>query len=723
MTSDGDGLAIAQARIAAERQARTGRLDLAGLGLARLPDELFGLTWLEELELGHSAQAGPFGRNAVAAELPRLAALPALRLLGLRSTEAADLSPLARLTALEALDCSFTPVVDLGPLAQLARLRSLACAVTKVVDLRPLAGLAALESLLCWDTRVDDLGPLRGLPRLRRVNCSVTGVTDLRPLAECPALEELDAAGCRLRELPDALLRHPALTRLRLHDATIPGIPPRLLARHDCLPDLRAHRAELAEGAEELRDAKLLLLGNSGAGKTQIARWLGGEDFRADRPATPGIRITRSARDDVPPLQIWDFAGDDDLLGLHALFLRTPGIFLLAWSQETEDAAPQAEHGVAARNRPLDDWAVLAAHHAQDRNPVLVVQARCDSAVEERLRAPVDEALLEEVPFFNTLALGVRTGRGLPAFTQALRQAAASLQAGGAPRIGRRSLAVKRRLEAMRKDRRWLTRAQFEAILAEEGGLMRADLLLGFLHDAGTIFHAPGLFADRILLDPGWVVEAVHAVFARGACREVVQAQGGRFTRRQLGQLAWPDRTAAEQELLLGLMRDGGLCFRHRDAGADDTTEYIAPDLLPGRAEVQGDLDGRWRADLPGEEAVFGFPLLHGALIHAVIARIGDQAGSHGLYWRGGACCFDTTSRSRALVEQEMTGGWSGRIRLRTQGGHAWQLLEELCRWVAEDARRLGLHMQERPDALTDAPPDAARLASPRLGADPDPAG
>lgn len=43
---------IARARIAAEAADRTGQLDLRGLGLPELPEELFGLLHLRALLLG-----------------------------------------------------------------------------------------------------------------------------------------------------------------------------------------------------------------------------------------------------------------------------------------------------------------------------------------------------------------------------------------------------------------------------------------------------------------------------------------------------------------------------------------------------------------------------------------------------------------------------------------------------------------------------------------------
>jgi internalin A len=90
----------------------------------------------------------------------------------------------------------------------------------------------------------------------------------------------------------------------------------------------------------------------------------------------------------------------------------------------------------------------------------------------------------------------------------------------------------------------------------------------------------------------------------------------------------------------------------------------------------------------------FEYPLLHPGLMREVITRIGDEAGVNALYWRGGVCVYEATTRSRALIEQDMSagsGGWQGRIRLQTQGVQAEVLLNRLARWIEEAQARIGL--------------------------------
>ena len=167
-----DGLTIALERIARERAEKTGFLDLGGLGLSELPDELFRLQHLRRLNLGkgyfdervrwHDATSD-FEPNSVAAQIHRLAELGELRHLSRVKTDLSDLSPLAGLSNLQLLFCWSTQVSDLSPLRSLTNLKSLGCSETQVSDLSPLAGLSNLQLVNCLDTQVSDLSPLRSL--------------------------------------------------------------------------------------------------------------------------------------------------------------------------------------------------------------------------------------------------------------------------------------------------------------------------------------------------------------------------------------------------------------------------------------------------------------------------------------------------------------------------------------------------------------------------------
>ncbi len=136
MTGSFDGIAEARRRIAEEAARRTGRLDLRDLGLAALPEELFALTHLRELDLGASPLWAPGHRpNAIDTQRAGVGRLTALERLSLAWSDLTDLDFVRSLSALGALDCSGTGVADLAPLAGLTALQTLDCSGTGVIDL------------------------------------------------------------------------------------------------------------------------------------------------------------------------------------------------------------------------------------------------------------------------------------------------------------------------------------------------------------------------------------------------------------------------------------------------------------------------------------------------------------------------------------------------------------------------------------------------------------
>ena len=279
-----DGMEKARWLIAEEREKKTGFLDLGNLRLTEIPVEMFELTHLRSLNLGVPYLDEPGdsqeSRNDTTKAQNRLTALPT----GLRAMD-----------NLVALSIAGNLVSDLAPLQGLSALQSLRCAHTPVSDLAPLQGLSALQSLVCSDTQVSDLAPLQGLSALQSLVCWYTQVSDLAPLIGLPSLRQVVASGCHLSDLPRNLLLHDALAYLILHEASIPGIPPELLSPRqslNCLDALRTHLTDLEAGTEEVREAKLVVLGNGRVGKTQICRRLRGLAYDDTVPSTHGITVT-----------------------------------------------------------------------------------------------------------------------------------------------------------------------------------------------------------------------------------------------------------------------------------------------------------------------------------------------------------------------------------------------------------------------------------------------
>ncbi len=659
------------------------------------------------------------------ADLGPVAQLTKLQTLDCSETLVAELGPLAQLTQLQTLDCHGTQVAELGPLAQLTKLQTLDCSETPVADLGPLAQLTQLQSLACSGTQIAELDPLAELTQLRSLACSNTQVADLRPLVGLPALKRLYIEGCRLTEAFRDVWEKRSLKTVYLTGTHIPGVPTDLFVpaesyeRNDHLAAIRAHFRDLDQGASTLTDAKLIVLGNGRAGKTQLVRRLRGEDFQQDSDSTHGIKITSAQLpsangESSTRLHIWDFGGQDIYHGTHALFVRTHAIFLLLWAKGTENATEYEHHGIRLRNYPLQYWVEYIRHLGDRNGPVLIVQNQCDEPGDEIRRFPIAPKSLDALAYSKELHYSAKTLRGQSALNESLRDAIQWLQnpaRSGIATIGSGRLRVQRRLEKMieydaaipdpqARQHRTISQEQFRTICAEEKGVSDPDQLLQYLQNSGIVFYRSGLFDDAIVLDHAWALDAIYSVFNRDKCYRQLKQSRGRFSRWLLDLLIWSKYSADEQKLFLSMMESCGICFIHHGrhgnrALDDDAVEYIAPDLLPGREEVSQELEEKWDAGQSSEKIEFDYALLHAGLIRGVISRIGREAQMNAVYWRDGLCVYETRTRSHALIEQKMSGTWAGRIRVQTQGGQAVQLLQQMVAIVEEENQRLGLQPQK----------------------------
>jgi internalin A len=306
---------------------------------------------------------------------------------------------------------------------------------------------------------------------------------------------------------------------------------------------------------------------------------------------------------------------------------------------------------------PLVYWVEYVRHLGGSGSPVLLIQTRCDRPQDEAVRPPVPDEALADFPFRKIVQYSARLDRGRAALDDTLAQAVAWMtEQEGVVTVGAGRLRVKRRLEELRdadaglpsEQRRYRTISQehFQQLCSEEGGISSPEYLLGYLHNAGTVFYRRGLFGDRIILDQSWALDAVYAVFNRQRCYRQLRQLGGRFARPLLESLVWDDHSVDEQKLFLSMMVSCGICFVHRHRTDDDEEDqFIAPDLLPDRGEVQGEIAARWMRSCPSRQ--FEYALLHPGMMRSVISRIGSLAGMTALYWRGGLCVYEETTSSR----------------------------------------------------------------------------
>jgi internalin A len=377
--------------------------------------------------------------NTAVSDTGHLKGLTELRTLYLSGTSVKDIGPLQKLSVLRTLDLSQTEIADIFPLRGLKELRGLHLSHTKVVDVRavkelfqlqildldgtsvtdisPLRGLVELRALKLRSTLISDISDVQGLTKLLRLDLGDTKVEDIHPLLRLTNLQELWLWNTKVADISplSSLAASHSFTRLDLdgslcHDLSVllpmieRGIEVNLggkegISVKDCplsSPPIeivqQGREAILAywqqretEGIYINRDVKLILIGNSDAGKTALRIYLETGKNSDSHASTHGMKITtkkpnfkldrlklHDASDGSFVMRIFDFGGQEYYHDTHHLFFTTNTAYIVLWTIkgnvfnqiEVDQKLPhkKTSEKVILQNAPLPYWLDAIQH-------------------------------------------------------------------------------------------------------------------------------------------------------------------------------------------------------------------------------------------------------------------------------------------------------------------------------------------------------------------------
>ena len=573
---------------------RLTRLDLSPSSrdaqpLAQIPDEVFELEHLEELGLGgNQITAIPEAlgrlRNLAVLEIGGnlLTALPdaMLRLERLRSLNlydnrlAAMPDWLPRLASLTTLDISHNPLAALPDwLGRMQNLTALDMSNPQGCRLEEapgwLAGLRELVDLKLSGHRLADLpawlAELRSLRILWLSSNRFTAIPAV--LATMPSLEILVFTGNAIKVIPEEIAALPRLKRLSLIGNPIEEPPPEVLGeiglRSVDLDKVRDYyRQRRAAGTDCLYEAKLLIVGEAGAGKTSLARKLldPGYQLRGDEESTQGIGVLpwQLTMEDGRPFRvnIWDFGGQEVYHATHQFFLTRRSLYLLVADARKEDT-------------DFYYW-LNVADLLSDHSPLLVVKNEKQGRHQE-----IDEGQLR-AEFSNlkgTLATNLADNRGLDKLVDEVKHQVRRLPHVGAE-LPRTWVRVRETLD--RDPRPYIGLDEYLDICQKNGFTRLEDKLQlsGYLHDLGVCLHFQDdpILKRTVILKPEWGTAAVYKALDNP---DVVRNLG-QFSRAGLARIWTEPQYEGMHDELLQLMIKFQLCYPLPGRGGG----YIAPQLL-----------------------------------------------------------------------------------------------------------------------------------------------
>lgn len=645
---------------------------------------LAGLCGLQKLYVSHTAVA----------DLSPLEGLRSLQQLDVSATKVAKLTPLANLKNLQVLIVFDTNVANLSPLAGLVNLQVLAVTRTSIAVLNPLTGLNRLQELYVSETAVADLEPLAGLSNLQWLDTSYTAVADLSPLVGLSNLKWLDVSNTAVADLASLqrLIKCHVPVKWNSSNWKDKGIyvkncpltnPPEAIIKQGNAAILNYFKEKESQGIDHLYEAKLLLLGEGGSGKTSLLRRLYQRKLPLpeENESTKGIAIHRhefKVYDERYPdgrnfrLNVWDFGGQEIYHATHQFFLTQRSLYVLI-DDTRKDHKTIHDEGFKYWLEAVD----LLSNHS----PVLIFQNEKGDRSKQidlaGIKGKFDNVKdcysgnLEQAWSADSLRIAIEF------FAKTLTHIGEELP--------KQWLNIRADIEQQAQQQPTISQQEYFALYEKHLPFDRdkALHLSRYLHDLGVFLHFQDdtLLSRIVILQNPWATEAVFKLLDD----EGIKAEFGRFTVADYQRL-WQNSDYADlHPELLALMQKFELCYLLPDTLPET---WLAPQLLPPSKPL---LLHDWAK--PGDLVLrFCYEFLPKGLISRLMVRLNRFVPRPDLGWLTGVL-FE---RDDTLVLVEIPPKGS-EIMLRARGFER----KELLTVIAAELDALNASFKGLPEKVT----------------------
>lgn len=410
--------------------------------------------------------------------------------------------------------------------------------------------------------------------KLRKLDLNSNNLKDLPPeIGHLTQLNELDLSSNCLATLPSTLNRLRNLNFLDLRDNPLP-IPNEIMALTDqpkTIIDFYFQQ-EISSLSGSYNEAKVILLGQGGSGKTSLVNRLVYDTCNENEAKTIGIDIQHwqiSLDEAEVRLNIWDYGGQEINHAAHQFFLTKRSLYLLVLD------ARQGEQG----NR-IEYWLKLIENFGGN-SPIIVVVNKIDQHQLELNQRDLQVKHPAICAFVNTSCI---TGDGITLLREKITHTIFDL-----PHVHELFpvswLSVKNRLEEIGGD--LLSYDSYLQICEEEYVKDESDQrkLIRFLHDLGVVvnFQEDRRLLDTNVLNPEWAVKGIYQILNS---EELAQNRGVlklEHLSKVLNKRIYPRHRL---QFLMDLMRKFELCFPF----VEMPSQFLIPDLLP-KAEPEFEWD------------------------------------------------------------------------------------------------------------------------------------
>lgn len=624
-------------------------------------------------------------RNNQISNLEPLSDLKALQWLSLFNNQIISLDPLRNLQRLQELYLDLNQVSSLAPLKNLKTLRDLHFNNNQVSEIEPIRGLSRLQELYFSNNRVDNIEPLTGLHRLQRLSFDNNQVTKLEPLTHIASLLLFHCLGCPVADCPADVYARGDVQLLKAH------YEGKKTEQASSAKEKSSER--LPTGGDTKRDVKLIILGNSNAGKTNLVQYLGTQRYSGLRDSTHGLEVQRWVPDEVlyPELcdiavSIWDFGGQEYYHDVYRLFLSDNAVYLLLWCGESDKnfrkktRLRNEEPEVELEYFDINYWLDTIKHYSGDRanSLLLAVQNKVDdldraNGQAAHFKKRIDQALHEKYGIHESYHISLKEGSKDKESRQAktLQHFLYELQDGlknsaDKSPANRHWQLIRNEVLALKQEGKenafapylkqdlWISLDDFKKgcneIVTAPLSESEAAAIPVWLNQGGSVKYSPDVpfLRDKIFLRPDRLAERIYKVLDKE-----VLPRDGEFSEDDI----MADASSLQfRPVFLELAQQLNLIFPHPDPQKKGK-QFIAPQYLPDSHPIE-DLfriasRDAWQNGLWVKVPLFYYrKILHGLLLH--YAADGNCRCRY--YWKHGIMFLTHAASEEAVIRVLIKG-------------------------------------------------------------------
>lgn len=515
---------------------------------------------------------------------------------------------IGQLTALRELRVNHNHLEEIpSEIGRLKRLRHLTFFENKLkfVPLE-IGQLISLELLSFSSNQIkaipSELGQLVNLKELWFQNNLITVIPP--EIGNLSRLIKLHLDSNQLTNVPLEIGQLLNLRRLNLNGNPNLTIPPEIVAKQDNAQVILDYlRGQQEAPARPLNEAKLILVGQGGVGKTSLVKRLLGQGFDEAENQTEGINIktwslevSRPQQGVVPvALNIWDFGGQEIMHATHQFFLTKRSLYLLVLDARQGEDEGRVEY-----------WLALINSFAPDA-PVLIVINKSDQHHLDINRRGLQEKYPAIKGFIRTSA---RSGQGIEQLKTEIANLLATMEHVDTA-FPASWMRVKTDLVTMQAQRHFLPYDEYEDLCRQHGIAEESSqtTLVRFLHDLGIVlnFTDDDRVRDTSVLNPNWVTGGIYALLNS----EPLQQKQGILVRNQVRELlSGVEYPSQQRRFLLDMMTKFELAF-----GLPGGQTLLIPDLI---TKEQPDFE--WD-DANAPQFAYQYSVLPRSILHRFMVR------------------------------------------------------------------------------------------------------